>query len=210
MDQYEDLPLQGHFHDKKAEDLIKELDKHQIVPDRMLMHHMVHGGMPERVAQHKLNVFNLQVQWYWQAASETIKKQVMQQISGLFWMDIMFDGAFIRIPYIHEDLICLPTDMEILRAHKPKIFAWVRQFCPKFQIWMDDKSGNFREMTIEELESLQEECDWLSVSSENDSIETCLRLFLDLCWVTPGDEYKVNAFPEDGTALVQITKFPSN
>lgn len=136
--------------------------------------------------------------------SQIHEYQQQQGVSGIIWRTCSFNQQTITYPEIHNQLIPIPGDKEILIAARTKILDFWDQVTPKMNLWlvnskMDSNGRHHQQITLSYLQKLIKQTEW----AEIDAART--EIYLGLCWGDP-EEYRYQwAKPNSGCDRVIAT-----
>lgn len=116
--------------------------------------------------------------------------QQQHRVSGLIWRECTFSGKSIRYPELHNQLIPVPGDKEILMAAKETVLDFWREMTQEMNFWL--AASRHRPITPESVEEFMQEAEW----AEIDAAQT--ELFLGLCWGNPQEYQYLWAKPNSG------------
>lgn len=133
---------------------------------------------------------------YW-AVRETIQKyQQDNRISGIVWKEIAYRGKSVRVPEVHDQLVSVPGDKQILVASTPAILDWWAEVTEGMELWktVDDDIP----IILEEILLSAPLTEWAEVhlwdhpetniiclETGERWVEARLELKLNLCWGIP-------------------------
>jgi hypothetical protein len=116
--------------------------------------------------------------------------QQQHRVSGIIWRECTFGGKSIRFPELHNQLIAVPGDKEMLIAAKESVLDFWREMTQKMNFWL--VANRYRPIAADSIEELIQEVEW----AEIDAAQT--ELYLGLCWGHP-QEYQYHwAKPRSG------------
>ena len=126
--------------------------------------------------------------------------QQKHQISGIIWRNCTFKERTIRYPEVHNQLIPVRGDKEILINAKGAILEFWYQVTEGMNFWLVNTPGNrgnnphnlHQKITLNYLHKLTQQIEW----AEIDAART--EIYLGLCWGHP-HEYRYQwAKPKSG------------
>lgn len=124
-------------------------------------------------------------------------------VSGIIWRVCTFNGKSIRFPELHNQLISIPGDKEILMAAKESILLFWAEMTEKMQFWLS--AHRLRPISPESLTELIQESQW----AEIDAAQT--ELYLGLCWGNPQEYQYQWAKPDSGChRIIAAVDHPSS
>ncbi|MCW6037263.1 hypothetical protein K4A83_13425 [Spirulina subsalsa FACHB-351] len=112
------------------------------------------------------------------------------QVSGLVWRTCRFKGQTVRYPELHNQLIALEQDKEILLQSKASVLEFWQQTTPGLKFWFAGHDP--QAITPELVEQLAQDAEWAEVDA------TLTELYLGLCWGNPQECHYQWAMPESG------------
>lgn len=112
-------------------------------------------------------------------------------VSGIMWRSCTFRGQSLRFPELHNQLIAVPGDKEMLIAAKESVLAFWREMTQGMNYWLVT-DRHHRLLSPESLEDSIEETEW----AEIDAAQT--ELYLRLCWGNPQECQYQWAKPRSG------------
>lgn len=136
--------------------------------------------------------------------SQIHEYQHQHGVSGIIWRTCSFDQQTITYPEIHNQLIPIPGDKEILIAARTKILNFWDQVTPRMNFWLvnakTDSSGrHHQQIPLSYLQKLIKQTEW----AEIDAART--EIYLGLCWGDP-EEYRYQwAKPKSGCDRIIAT-----
>lgn len=122
--------------------------------------------------------------------------QQQYQVSGIIWRDCTFEHQSIRYPEIHNQLIALDSDKEILIAAKASVISFWREMTQGMNFWL---ASERRQIALELLEKFIQQTEW----AEIDAAQT--ELYLGLCWGNPQEHQYLWAKPKSGCHRIIAT-----
>ena len=122
--------------------------------------------------------------------SEIHAYQQEHQVSGIIWRRCSFQGKYIQFPELHNQLIAVSGDKEILTGAKESVLNFWREVTYNLSFWL---TASFpRPIATDSLEELIKEAEW----AELDATQT--ELYLGLCWGNPQEYQYQWAKPNSG------------
>lgn len=124
------------------------------------------------------------------------------QISGIIWRECTFAGQSIRFPELHNQLIVVPGDKEMLITAKESVLNFWREVTRTMNFWI--VAHRRRQISLESVEELIQQAEW----AELDAAQA--ELYLGLCWGNPQEYQYQWAKPESGChRIIAATHEPS-
>jgi len=123
--------------------------------------------------------------------------QKERRVSGIVWRNSTFQGKSIVTPEIHNQLIAIDGDKEILIAAKDSILNFWREVTGNLKIWLSDRFSCRPEDRLQKIdrdlvERLVKEAEWAEIDAAIDA------LYLGLCWGNPLEYQYRWAAPQSG------------
>lgn len=103
--------------------------------------------------------------------------QRQHQVSGVVWRTCTFRDKTLHCPELHNQLIAVPGDKEILMAATESILSFWYQMTQNLTLWLANPDPH--QTTPEYVEQLVQRAEW----AELDATRT--ELYLSLCWGNP-------------------------
>jgi hypothetical protein len=126
--------------------------------------------------------------------------QKEHQVSGIIWRNSTFQGKTVCYPEIHNQLIPIPGDKQILVEAKKSILAFWEEVTTGMNFWLVGVPGSktiasgdrYQPISSEYVAKLVKQAEW----AEIDAAQT--EVYLGLCWGDP-QEYRYQwAKPKSG------------
>lgn len=110
--------------------------------------------------------------------------QQQHHVSGIVWRDIQLNGQTLQYPQVHEYLIALESDLDILQRSTPDILAFWERTTAHMDLYLSVNQGkNYDRITLADVEALTLRTDWANLWKwENESF---LEVVLQLGWGQP-------------------------
>lgn len=126
---------------------------------------------------------------------QDFRKQIHQyqekhQVSGLIWRNCSFQGRSLNYPELHNQLIAVEGDKEILMAAKTEVLRFWEENTRGMNFWL--AVHRHRPLSADSLEELILEAEW----AEIDAART--EIYLGLCWGNPQESPYQWAKPASG------------
>jgi hypothetical protein len=116
--------------------------------------------------------------------------QEQYRVSGLIWRVCTFQGRSLHYPELHNQLIAVAGDKEILMAAKPNVLNFWRENTQGMNFWLAQQ--RHRKISPDSLEEFILEAEW----AEIDAART--EIYLGLCWGNPQESPYQWAKPASG------------
>ena len=125
-------------------------------------------------------------------------------VSGIIWRTCTFEQQSITYPEIHNQLIPISGDKEILVSARSQILEFWFQVTDKMNFWLaNSNTGNsqnhHQKITTDYLQKLIQQTEW----AEIDAART--EIYLGLCWGNPQDHQYQWAKPKSGCDRIIAT-----
>lgn len=136
-------------------------------------------------------------------AYQDFRRQIHQYqqehgVSGIIWRKCTFDSHSVRFPELHNQLIAVPGDKEILMAAKASVLQFWRDVTSDMSFWL--VAHRRRPISVSSLEDLMATAEW----AEIDAAQT--ELYLGLCWGNPQEYQYLWAKPKSGCHRIIAAK----
>ena len=136
--------------------------------------------------------------------SQIHKYQQQQRVSGIIWRSCTFNQESITYPEIHNQLVPIDGDKEILIAARNQILDFWHQVTCEMKFWLvnyrSDRSGGRHQLiSAHYLHKLIAQTEW----AEIDAART--EIYLGLCWGIPQEHQYQWAKPKSGCDRIIAT-----
>ena len=135
--------------------------------------------------------------------SQIHQYQQRHGVSGIIWRTCTFDQQSITYPEIHNQLIPVPGDKEILISARSKILDFWDRVTAKLNFWLVNSKvnqGNHHQLISGEyLHKLVKQTEWLEIDAARTEI------YLGVCWGDPKDYQYQWAKPKSGCDRIIAT-----
>ena len=136
--------------------------------------------------------------------SQIHEYQQQHGVSGIIWRNCTFDRQSITYPEIHNQLIPISGDKEILVSAKARIIDFWNRLTHQMNFWLvnhrQDSQGNHHQpISADYLNKLINQTEW----AEIDAART--ELYLGLCWGDPQESQYQWAKPKSGCDRIIAT-----
>jgi hypothetical protein len=145
-------------------------------------------------------------------AYQDFRRQIHQyqknnQVSGIIWRTSTFKGKTVSYPEIHNQLIPIPGDKEILMAAKVSILSFWEEVSEGMNFWLVGAPGSktvnsgdrHKPISPEYVAKLVKQAEW----AEIDAAQT--EVYLGLCWGDPLEYRYQWAKPKSGCERIVAT-----
>ena len=136
--------------------------------------------------------------------SQIHEYQQQHRVSGIVWRSCTFECESISYPEIHNQLVPIPGDKEILIAAKANILDFWHHVTSQMNFWLvnnrKNRQGNHHQLiSADYLHKLIVQTEW----AEIDAART--ELYLGLCWGDPQESQYQWAKPKSGCDRIIAT-----
>ncbi len=130
--------------------------------------------------------------------------QQNHQVSGIVWRTCTFEQQSITYPEVHNQLVPIRGDKEILVAARQEILDFWYQTTEKMKFWLVNNStannkSHHQPISFEYLQKLVKQTEWAEVDAARTEI------YLGLCWGDPQDHQYQWAKPKSGCDRIIAT-----
>ena len=136
--------------------------------------------------------------------SQIHEYQQRHEVSGVIWRTCTFAEQSITYPEIHNQLIPIEGDKEVLISARSKILDFWHQVTSRMNFWLvnqrSDRFGNHHQLISSDyLHKLIAQTEW----AEIDAART--EIYLGLCWGEPQEHQYQWAKPKSGCDRIIAT-----
>ena len=130
--------------------------------------------------------------------------QNQHNVSGIIWRTCQFGNESIIYPEIHNQLVPVVGDKEILIAARAKIIDFWYQVTDRMSFWLvnskvSSNEDRHQQITFSYLQKLVQQTEW----AEIDAART--EIYLGLCWGNPQEHIYQWARPKSGCDRIIAT-----
>ncbi len=119
-------------------------------------------------------------------------------VSGIVWQTQTIHGRSLRFPKIHDQLIALPHDLEVLHAAKGQVYEFWLLVTPPMALYLSLNGGkDYQEIAQVHCDRIYQRSEWASLSQQGTGNR--LELILQLGWGLPEEAAYRRGFPESGS-----------
>ncbi len=127
--------------------------------------------------------------------------QQQHQVSSIIWRQVTIREQTLRLPEVHDQLLALPQDLELLQAYKGAIAAFWWQVTVGMELHLRlNRYGHFRPTTEAEVKHLFQKTAWASLSKYE--FANNLEVILTLGWGNPREALDQRASATAGSEVV--------
>ncbi|HBQ99528.1 MULTISPECIES: hypothetical protein [unclassified Roseofilum] len=121
------------------------------------------------------------------------------QVSGIIWQEILIHQQTLHYPTIHDQLIALPQDLDILQQAKSNILNFWHQVTVAMDIFIAD-GRRYQKITHQDIEPISQRTQWALIYKwENPSY---LEIVLQLGWGQPTEASYQRSLPHSGSRSI--------
>lgn len=136
--------------------------------------------------------------------SQIHQYQQRQRVSGIIWRTCTFDGQSITYPEIHNQLIPIEGDKEILVSARSEILDFWHRVTSQMNFWLVNPRSARQDIrhqliSLDYLHKLIGQTEW----AEIDAART--EIYLGLCWGEPQEHQYQWAKPKSGCDRIIAT-----
>ncbi|NES77303.1 MULTISPECIES: hypothetical protein [unclassified Okeania] len=126
-------------------------------------------------------------------------------VSGIVWRQVTVNDKIISFPVVHEQLIALLSDLEILQAAKVSVLNFWSQVTVGMDLYLSVGSGrDFRKIEIQEVEAIAQRTEWANMLKWEKS--NFLEMLLQLGWGKPELAAYRRGWPNSGSEYIHAVK----
>ncbi|HAA28025.1 MAG TPA: hypothetical protein DCE56_10635 [Cyanobacteria bacterium UBA8553] len=127
--------------------------------------------------------------------------QRQHQVSGIIWRQMMLKGKTLRYPVVDEQLVAIPSDLEILKAAKASILNFWWQVTLEMDLYLSINTGkDYRQIQPNDVGAIAYRTEWASLSQHRNS--TFLEIILQLGWGKPEEASYKRGWPTSGSEYI--------
>ncbi|WP_027255353.1 hypothetical protein [Planktothrix agardhii] len=131
--------------------------------------------------------------------------QQEHQVSGIVWREIIVKGKTLQFPFVNEQLIALPYDLEQLKAAKIKLLAFWDDVTAGMDLYLSLNSGkDYRQICVEEVDAIIQRTEWACIWKWEKS--SFLEMLLQLGWGQPSESGDRRGWPQSGSENIHAVK----
>ena len=127
--------------------------------------------------------------------------QLDHDVSGLVWRKLTVHNQPLTYPTIHDQLIALPTDLEVIRQAKAQVLAFWQHVTAGMDLYLAVNCGrDHRLLTAPEISGIVDRTDWAAMTSHGTGSK--LMIILQLGWGSPNEAMDRRNFPAAGSEQI--------
>ncbi|WP_448563448.1 hypothetical protein [Trichothermofontia sp.] len=131
--------------------------------------------------------------------------QQEQGVSGIVWRELTLRGCTLRYPQIHDQLIALPSDLNLLRLARSSILHFWTEVTVGMDFYLSLNNGkDFRAIASEEINGIADRTEWASLIPYQGP--DFLELILQLGWGQPDAADYKRGWPAAGSEQIHAVK----
>lgn len=123
------------------------------------------------------------------------------QVSGIVWQQIQIRGETLRFPKVDDQLIAIPSDIEILRNAKETIVHFWHKVTTGLDLYLSVNHGkDHRKITPADVNWICQKTEWANLWKHENS--NFLEIILQLGWGKPEEAVYKRGFPDSGSEYI--------
>ena len=136
--------------------------------------------------------------------SQIHEYQQQHRVSGIIWRTCTFDNRSITYPEIHNQLVPVEGDKEILIAARAEILDFWQSVTAQMNFWLanqrkDSQGNHHQQISSDYLQKLIAQTEWAQIDAARTEI------YLGLCWGDPLEAQYQWAKPKSGCDRIIAT-----
>ena len=129
-------------------------------------------------------------------------------VSGIVWQTQVLKGRQLRFPKVDDQLIALPTDLQLLQAAKDPLYRFWQEVTEGMDLYLSLNSGKMHQQIAPiHVDRILQRSEWASLSQQGSGSN--LEIILQLGWGKPEEAAYRRGFPESGSEYVHAVN-PGN
>lgn len=129
-------------------------------------------------------------------------------VSGIVWQTQTIRDRQIRFPKVDDQLVALPSDLDILRAAKAQVYPFWQEVTHGMELYLSLNAGKIHQPIVPvHVDRIWQRSEWASLSHQG--CRQNLEIILQLGWGQPETAAYRRGFPESGSEYVHAV-FPGN
>lgn len=127
--------------------------------------------------------------------------QRQHEVSGLVWRQLTINGKTLRYPAIHDQLVALTPDLEILNSAKPSILAFWYSVTQDMDLYLSVNTGkDYRQIHSHDVSEIAHKSEWANLSGHGNA--NFLEIILQLGWGKPEEASYKRGWPTSGSEYI--------
>lgn len=118
------------------------------------------------------------------------KYQIQNNVSGIIWRTCTYQSRSIQYPELHNQLIAVPGDKEILMNYKETVIDFWWEMTQGMNFWLS--AHRRRPISHDSIQDFIGDVEWAEIDA------TRTELYLGLCWGNPQEYQYQWAKPDSG------------
>jgi len=138
-----------------------------------------------------------------QAAIHRYQREYL--VSGIVWRQVTVNKKTISFPVVHEQLIALSNDLEILQAAKASVLNFWNEVTINMDLYLSvNHGGEFCPIEMQEIEAIAQRTEWANMLKWEKS--HFLEMLLQLGWGRPESASYRTDWPNSGSEYIHAVK----
>lgn len=134
--------------------------------------------------------------------------QQQYQVSGIVWRDLKIKDHIIRYPAIHDQLVALSSDLEIIKAAKAPILEFWWQVTRGMDLYLSINIGrDYYQISSDDVQVIASITEWANLFQHGNS--NFLEIILQLGWGKPEEASDKRDWPASGSEYIHAVN-PGN
>ena len=126
-------------------------------------------------------------------------------VSGVVSRQVTVGGKTISFPVVHEHLIALSSDLEILQTAKASLLNFWHQVTVGMDLYLSINNGrDYQKLKTKEIEAIAERTEWANILKWEKS--NFLEILLQLGWGKPEEAAYRRGWPTSGSEYIHAVK----
>lgn len=126
--------------------------------------------------------------------------QQEHQVSGLVWRQVMVKGKTLRFPVVDENLIALPSDVDLLKAYQEDVLGFWYRVTTEMDLYLKATRLGYLRVSQAEVEAIAARTEWATIWTCENS--TFLEVALQLAWGKPEEASYQWGLPASGSESI--------
>lgn len=127
------------------------------------------------------------------------------QVSGIMGREITVQGKTLQFPFVNEQLMALPDDLEQLKTAKVKVLEFWADVTAGMDLYLSLNNGkDYRQICVEEVDGIVQRTEWACIWKWEKS--SFLEMLLQLGWGQPGEAGDRRGWPGSGSENIHAVK----
>lgn len=127
--------------------------------------------------------------------------QIEHQVSGIIWREMTLKGKTLHYPFVDEQLIALPSDLEILASAKSSVIKFWQEVTIEMDLYLSLKNGKEHQLiTYVDVERMFHRTEWAYIWKWENA--NTLEIILQLGWGKPEEASYKRGRPTSGSEYI--------